>query len=80
MFEFLQNLEPMIQVLSEVLLGLVITATSISRVVAKGKHMSKVDGFASKLLKVIQYLPTFGINPKTKELEEAYKEVKNVPS
>lgn len=76
MEEFLKQVPDYIQLIA--LLGMAVTvlATIIVRLTP-----SKIDDeYASKLgsfmMKALAFLPTIGINPRTKALEDAYKELK----
>lgn len=60
------------------LLGaLVISATVIVKLTPSPKDDEMAHGFAGKFFKFLSYLPTIGINPRTKKLEEAYNDLKN---
>lgn len=56
--------------------GLVIFATAVAKATPNPKDDGMVDNVANKLFKVISYLPTVGMNPRTKKIEEAYKGMK----
>ncbi len=60
------------------LLGMAVTilATILVRLTPSKTDDEAVGAFAEKLNKVLHWLPTIGINPKTKALEEAYEELK----
>lgn len=60
---------------SQLLTALTILATVLVRIPALKKHAANVEGAAAKIQKAINYLPTIGINPRTKKLEEALREV-----
>lgn len=62
-----------IPIVGNVTLGLCILATILTRLIPGDKDNVLADSFANKLLKVLSVLPTFGINPRTKTLEEALK-------
>ena len=72
----LENLPTYIDYLSQGVLALVIIATIIVRLTPSPKDDEKLDSFVTKLRKWMSYLPTFGINPKTKELEKKIDELK----
>jgi len=57
--------------------GIAILATIITRLTPKKKDDEMVAAWIEKMVKVLGYLPTFGINPRTKELEKALAEAKN---
>lgn len=60
---------------AQYLAGLVVIATVVARLTPSESDNAKVKKYADMILKVIAYLPTLGINPKTKKLESAYKEL-----
>jgi len=55
---------------------LAIAATIITRLTPKKKDDELVAAWIEKMTKMLSYLPTFGINPRTKELEKALAEAK----
>lgn len=59
----------------QVLGALVIIATIVVRFTPSKEDDLKVQGLAAKFFRFMAYLPTIGINPRTKKLEEAYKEL-----
>lgn len=76
MLELLTKIEPMVTMISQILLAVMILATLASQVIGRGKYAEKVGSISEKVLSFIQYLPTLGINPKTKKLEDALKDVR----
>lgn len=56
--------------------SLCIAATAVARFTASKVDDEYVSKFTSYVLKVVAYLPTFGVNPRTKHLEETIKELK----
>lgn len=60
----------------ELLGALAVAATIIVRVTPSETDDEKVSKAVAMLLKVISWMPTIGINPRTKKLEEALKELK----
>lgn len=70
------QLKTYIEVLSQVLLGIVVVATALARVVKGGEYADEVAGIKGKILKLIQFLPTIGVNPRTKHLEDQLNEMK----
>jgi len=60
----------------QVLGAIVIAATAVVKVTPNPKDDPAVDSIANKFFKAVSYLPTIGINPRTKKIEEAYKDVK----
>lgn len=76
MQEFLVKVPDLIQMISLVLSAIVVLATVIVRITPSPKDDEVVSGIAQKLFKVLSWLPTIGINPKTQKLQEAYEELK----
>jgi hypothetical protein len=68
MFEILNDL-------ALVVFSLTIVATIIVRITPDKADDEKVDILVKKLHFLFQYLPTWGVNPKSKALEEAYKQI-----
>lgn len=60
------------------LLGMVLSilATVVVRITPSKLDDEKVGVWTEKVAKAIAWLPTLGINPRTKALEEAYKQLK----
>lgn len=76
MEEFFVKLIEVLPLVLQALGGLVVAATAIVRISPKSKNIENVDGIADRIFKFINYLPTLGINPRTKKLEEAVKEMR----
>ena len=70
------SLKVYVEVVSQIVLGLVIAATALARVLNGGQYADEMEGVKGKVLKAIQFLPTIGVNPRTKHLEEQLKEMK----
>ena len=62
-----------IVILCQFLGGLVILATMVVRLTPSKEDDVKVALYTSKFLKFVSWLPTIGVNPKTKKLEEYLK-------
>jgi hypothetical protein len=62
---------------SQLVMSLVVAATIITRLIPGTADDAAVASFAATLKKYMGYLPTFGINPRTKELEAALEQLKN---
>lgn len=62
------------------LTSLCVLATIVVRLPFMSAYKDTVDGVTSKAVNAVNWLPTIGINPRTKKLEEALKDmqVKNV--
>lgn len=76
MQELLMKIPDIIQVVA--LLGMVISiaATIVVRLTPSTTDDEKVSAIIAKFMKVLQWLPTIGVNPQTKKLQEAYEELK----
>lgn len=76
MQELLLKIPDFVQVIA--LLGMVIslTATVVVRITPSTTDDEKVSAVVAKFLKVLAWLPTIGVNPQTKKLQEAYEELK----
>lgn len=72
----LENWQQYLEIGAQILAALVIFATALVRVPGLNKHSEKVGGLAAKIFKAIKWLPTIGVNPGTKKLEEAYDDMK----
>lgn len=76
MDEIIIKIQEYAPVVLQALGGLVIVATAIVRVTPSPKDDGVVKEIAEKVFKVAGYLPTLGINPNTKKIEDAYKDLK----
>lgn len=77
MQELLLKIPDYIQVFA--LFGMVISiaATVAVRLTPSTTDDEKVSALVQKFLKVLQWLPTIGVNPQTKKLQEAYEDLKS---
>ena len=73
MEEFIAGLPEKIKMFAEILGVIAIIATVIARVTPDPKDEGKVKKIVDVVMKVIGYLPTVGINPRTQKLEDAVK-------
>jgi hypothetical protein len=71
----MENLEPIIILIAQALGGLTIVATVVVRFIPDPNVKAQKKKYAEIIWKIISYLPTIGINPKTKKLEKAYLEL-----
>ncbi len=62
-----------LDMLSHVVFGIVMVATAIVRLTPTKSDDEKLDKVLTKVHAFFRFLPTFGVNPKTKELEELMK-------
>ncbi|MBA3756307.1 MAG: hypothetical protein H0X02_08820 [Nitrosomonas sp.] len=74
MQEILTNFPHYVDELCKIITALTIVATLVVRLTPSKSDDVLVDSFKAKLLKFLSYLPTWGINPRTKKLEEALKD------
>lgn len=77
MEELLNGLPDKVKLAAEVIGFICLVATVVARITPDPKDDSKIKKITDIIFKVISYLPTLGINPKTKKLEEAVKEQQN---
>lgn len=77
MEQFISGLPEYLKIAAEFLGVLVVFATVVARITPTKSDDETVSKISSVILKVISYLPTIGINPQTKKLQEAYDELKN---
>lgn len=56
---------------------LVCIATILVRVSPYKSYHKYIDPFAKNYFRLMAWLPTFGINPQTKELQKAYEKLKD---
>ena len=75
MDEIVAKLPEYLSMLAEALGALAVFATVIVRLTPNPKDDGTVKSISDKIFKVVGYLPTIGINPKTKKLEEAVKDL-----
>lgn len=74
MIQFLiDHWRDILDTVSHVVFGLVLAATAIVRLTPSKADDEKLNSILLKLHLVFRYLPTLGVNPKTKELEELIK-------
>ncbi len=76
MEELLVKLPHYLELLSQALGSLVVVATVIVRLTPSEADNVTVKKYSDKILRLISYLPTLGVNPKTKQLQKAYEELK----
>lgn len=74
--ELTSKLPEIIDIACQLFTSLAIFATVVSRALAKPDVQTKVGKIADKGLELMQYLPTIGVNPKTKQMKEALKEAR----
>jgi len=70
------NMPEWIQVSLTMLGALVVFATAAVRLTPSKKDDLIISKIASSWSKILMFLPTLGINPKTKKMQEALEEVK----
>lgn len=69
----MENWKVILDSVSHVVFGLVVIATTVVRLTPTKSDDEKLGKILNKIHKLFSYLPTIGINPKTKELEELMK-------
>jgi len=57
------------------LMYIMILATVVVRITPSESDNKKVKKIADIILKIIGYLPTLGVNPRTKKLEKVYGDI-----
>lgn len=72
----LAKIPDIIQIIALAGMIISIAATIAVRLTPSKTDDEKLSKVVSVFLKALQFLPTIGINPQTKKLEEAYKELK----
>ena len=60
----------------EILGAIVIVATVIVRLTPSESDDKTASKFSKAYFDILKVLPTLGVNPQTKKIEEAYKEIK----
>ena len=63
-------------VVAQLLGALVVIASIIVRITPSQKDDKKLAKYANYFFKFMSYLPTIGINPNTRKLQEAYEELR----
>lgn len=76
MFELFMKVEPILDGLSHLVLGVVIVATVVARLTPSPKDDEVIGNIRKAILTSLKFLPTLGMNPQTKKLEEAVKDMK----
>lgn len=76
MESLLGKLPEYVEIIAQAFLAISILASIVVRLTPSKKDDEFVGSAAEKFLKFMSYLPTVGINPRTKKLEEAYKDLK----
>lgn len=77
MEDILTKIVPFLETASYILMSIVVAASIIAKLTPTPKDDKIVSKFSSLVLKAIKFLPTIGVNPNTKKLEEAYKNLKD---
>jgi hypothetical protein len=76
MQEFLQKIPDWIQAVALLGMSISLLATVLVRLTPSKTDDEQVAIWVEKLQKVLHWLPTIGVNPNTKKLQEAYEELK----
>lgn len=64
----MENVTQYLEIGAEIIGATAILATFIVRLIPKSSANTKVNELVKKIHKLFAYLPTLGINPKTKDL------------
>lgn len=72
----LDKIPDIIQMISLVLSGLTVLATILVRLTPTKADDQMVSSFGKYLVKILQILPTLGVNPQTKKMEETIMELR----
>lgn len=73
---FMSKLPEWVQMISMYLGALTVVGTVVVRFTPSKKDDELTGKVSGYIWKVIKWLPTIGVNPKTAELEKAYEELK----
>jgi hypothetical protein len=65
-----------LELFAQVIGGVCVLATIVVRITPSPKDDEIVHGFTKYFYKFLHFLPTIGVNPQTKKLEEAIEEAK----
>ncbi len=76
MSSLLQKIPDLIQVIALLGMAVSILATLIVRLTPSKSDDEAVGKVTAFFLKLLHWMPTIGVNPQTKKLEEAYAELK----
>jgi hypothetical protein len=76
MHPLLEKIPDIIQLIALLGMALSVLATILVRITPSKADDEKVDAIVQKFQKVLHWLPTIGVNPNTKKLQEAYEELK----
>lgn len=69
----MEMIKTYLEMVPQAVFGLVIIATIVVRITPGHADDAALEAFLQKFHKVLSWLPTLGINPKTKELQEWYE-------
>lgn len=76
MEQILQSVPDWLEMAALVLMAVVVLATVVARITPTEADDEAVGAVAKWVIKIVQFLPTIGVNPKTKKLQEALDEIK----
>ncbi len=76
MESILSELKMYLEAAAQIFMAISVLATVVVRLTPKESDNEKVEKAVEKVHKLIGYLPTIGVNPRTKKLEEALAEIK----
>lgn len=69
----MEQLKLYFELAAQAIFGLVIFATVVVRLTPNHADDKALDAFLQKFHKALSFFPTFGMNPKTKELQDWYE-------
>lgn len=75
MNELLTKIPDIVQIIALVGMCISILATILVRITPSQSDDEKVNGLIQKFQKLLSWLPTLGLNPNTKKLQEALDEI-----
>ena len=73
---FIQMIMKYVDLVAQLVMALSVLATVVVRLIPGEKDDESIDSIVAKARKYLGYLPTFGINPRTKQLEAALENLK----
>lgn len=76
MQELLEKVPDVIELIALLGMSVSVLATVLVRLTPSQADDEKVHAFIHKFQKVLHWMPTIGVNPNTKKLQEAYEELK----
>lgn len=75
MEDFLKQIPDVVQMTAICFAVLVLFATVVARIIPGEADDEAVGKVARGVMRILAWLPTIGVNPRTQKLEEAYNEL-----